>query len=269
MSDEALPAEGQPAELPTSDCTVCSHAQAADIDAGLLSGTPIRTVAETHGLSRSAVHRHRQNHLTLQTITDAASPEQAAKAEPLRIIDVHRQLAALADRLETVVDVAARTRKAVPAVGAARELRQTLTAIADIQSNPDLRRAASAEQVCALIDDHTSTTVAQIFDYVLRQFGAQYAGAYSGSGQGEVARIAYDLIAGCLDSLMSGEYRFEEVDTSAAQALVEREALARADRIEAEVQRRVEAELARRERQARPALEAAPVHALEGEVWSA
>lgn len=264
----------QAAELPTSDCTICTHPQAAEIDAGLLAGTPIRAVAGTYGLSRSAVGRHRVNHLSAVAITDPPATEDV---RPLQIIDVHKALTALADRLEKVVEQAARTRKATAAVGATRELRQTLQAIAEVQANEKFQLAASAERLSELIDHQTAEWLAQLIDFVAGEVNPEMRGAWrSGedrNGPGEVARIAGHLMAEVLRRGALGESArayFGDIDTSEAKAYRERVALGRADRVEAEVQRRVEAELARRERLARPAIEARQTRELEGgALWTA
>jgi hypothetical protein len=256
--------------LPTSDCTVCRHPDAAAIDAGLLGGTPIRTMAETYGLTRSSVGRHRLNHLSLQAITDEPVTE---RTEGLRLVDVHTQLASLADRLEAVVELATRTRKAPAAVAAMRELRQTLVAIAEVQATPELQQAASLELLQSWMTERAVDGVVRMIDFVLKQFGLdsnvdnRVPGPLDGRGQ-----LVAGLVADCLRRLNDGgvEARFAGVDTSKAHAFLERRALDRAAAVEAEVLRRVEVELRRREAQARPAIEAHEQRAIEGgAVWLA
>ncbi len=267
--------DGQPADLPTSDCTICRHPDAATIDAGLLAGTPIRSIAGTYELSRSSVHRHRTNHLTVQTITEP-DPEQASK--PLRIVDVHQQLTALADRLEAVVELASRTRKAPAAVAGARELRQTLVAIADIQANPELKAAAALEVFNDWAGERAVDAWSRMIDLVLEAFGVesreQRGAPFAAFAKGPVqSQIVAGLLVACIRAVQEHGTgaQFGDVDTSEARAFVERQALDRAGRMEAEVQRRVETELRRREAQARPAIEAREVRAIEGggSAWTA
>lgn len=261
----------QPAEvaaaLPTSDCTICSHPDAALIDEALLGGTSVRATAGTYGLSRSSVGRHRLNHLSAEAITD---PGPDRETPPLRLVDVHGQLAALADRLERVVEQAARTRKATAAVAATRELRQTLMAIAEVQSTPELQKAASVQRLNAYCEETTSAALVALFDFVLQQFGFEARDGRISLGEREriLGQLVHDCLV-CLQDDMSG--RFVDVDTSKARAYVEQQALDRAARIEAEVQRRVEVELRRRETQQRPAIEAHERPAIEGgvPVWQA
>jgi hypothetical protein len=44
-------------------CTVCRHADRAEIDLELVSAAPLRDVAGRHGLARSSVHRHAVHHV--------------------------------------------------------------------------------------------------------------------------------------------------------------------------------------------------------------
>lgn len=263
------PEPNEVADLPTSDCSICRHPQAAAIDEALLGGTSLRAIAGTFGVARSSVQRHRANHLSVEAITD----DTPSEAQPLRVVEVHGRLSALADRLEKVVEQAARTRKATAAVAATRELRQTLVAIAELQANPELKTAASKQAVDDWIGQQTGREIASMIDFVLQQFGlgTSWAPGMPAAGNRRdtiVAGLVHDCL--CLISEDGSDARFGEVDTSKARAFVEEEALQRAERVEAEVQRRVEAELRRREAQRRPAIEAREVRAIEGgAVWTA
>lgn len=271
MTEHAEPAEAaatvEPVTLATSDCSVCRHPDAAEVDAALLAGTAIRTVGETFGLSRSSVHRHRQNHLSAETVTVEPVQERTG---PLRLVDVHAQFAELLDRLEAVVALATRTRKAPAAVAAMREQRQTLEAIARIQADPALQRAAALEQLQAELDEHAARCHVRMIDFVLSAFGPGFEHVHTGGARQQ--QIVAGLMSDCLRAVSEHgvDARFGDVDTSEARAFVEQQAVERAARVEVEVQRRVEAELARRERQARPAIEARQVREIEGgPTWTA
>lgn len=261
----ALP-ESPSAEMPTTECKACTHPDAAAIDEALLGGTAIRTVAETYGLSRSAVGRHKLNHLSVQTITD---PGDAGELTPLRIVDVHRQLTALAGRLEKVVEIATRTRKATAAVGATRELRQTYEALAKLQADPALQHAADAEAVREAAKAAGTGFLVNLISFLVQEFVG-----LDPHGEGVAAKQVSAVIAACLrvpaDELTRSSNPFATVDTAPARKFRERQAMDRAKRMEAEVQQRVEAELRRREEQARPAIEARERVAIEGGVvWTA
>jgi hypothetical protein len=259
----------EPPALPTTECTICTHPEAAAIDEQLLIGTSLRAIAGTFGVARSSVQRHRANHLSVQAITD--EPVDAER-KPLRLVDVHGQLATLADRLEKVVELATRTRKAPAAVAAMRELRSTLEAIMRIQADPGLQKAASLEELQGYVMRTGTASLVRMFEFILEQFGFDFRSSLAGRLP-EREQILARLMADCLRSLAANgvDTGFAEVDTVKARAYVEGQALERAARVEAEVQRRVEAELRRREAQARPAIEAHVRRAIEGgaPVWGA
>ncbi|MGH3056612.1 MAG: hypothetical protein ACRDPP_00050 [Gaiellaceae bacterium] len=45
-------------------CTICSHEQQSSIEAALLDGLPETSISAQYGVSRSALARHRKNHLS-------------------------------------------------------------------------------------------------------------------------------------------------------------------------------------------------------------
>ena len=74
-------------------CSVCSHQQRAVLDALLAIGAPLRSLAASYGLSRSALHRHSKSHTP--TFPLAAQAQQVLEAEAVlpRILEVMRKLA--------------------------------------------------------------------------------------------------------------------------------------------------------------------------------
>ena len=57
-------------------CTVCIHPARGAVEAELLGGVlSLRTIAGRHGLSSSALHRHRRRHLKRYTVGDVLEPE--------------------------------------------------------------------------------------------------------------------------------------------------------------------------------------------------
>jgi len=70
-------------------CSVCRHPDRPAIDAALVSGRPLRDIAGHHGLSKSAVERHGNDHLPAALV-------KAHEAEDVRhAIDVVAQLKAI------------------------------------------------------------------------------------------------------------------------------------------------------------------------------
>ena len=47
-------------------CTICVHPQRTAVEAELNAGWPLRGIAERHGLSKTALHRHKHLHLVRQ-----------------------------------------------------------------------------------------------------------------------------------------------------------------------------------------------------------
>lgn len=71
-------------------CACCEHPQRTAIEAQLVSGRSLRTVAADFGLRPAALHRHSQNHLsaslraTAQAHQTAAQPQGTQSAKPFR-----------------------------------------------------------------------------------------------------------------------------------------------------------------------------------------
>jgi hypothetical protein len=70
-------------------CSICTHPQRAEIEKALVSGESLRDIAGRCPVSRSALHRHKQEHLPGHLIK-AAEHEDLGQA-----IDVVRQLKAI------------------------------------------------------------------------------------------------------------------------------------------------------------------------------
>lgn len=70
-------------------CSICIHPDRAEIEKALIAGEPLRDIERRCPVSRSALHRHRQEHLS-QRLVKAAEHEDLAQA-----IDVVRQLKAI------------------------------------------------------------------------------------------------------------------------------------------------------------------------------
>lgn len=53
------------------NCTVCIHAANSNIDAALGAGQPLREIAATYGISKTALHRHWHAHVVGESSTAA------------------------------------------------------------------------------------------------------------------------------------------------------------------------------------------------------
>ena len=63
-------------------CTVCDHRERDKIDAALVSGAPLRDIAGRHGVSKSALERHKGAHLPPH-LAKARAAEEVAGADAL------------------------------------------------------------------------------------------------------------------------------------------------------------------------------------------
>lgn len=65
-------------------CSICVNSNRTDIEALLLEGTPLRTIADHHGVSKTALIRHRDDHLP-DRLLRARDAEEVANADGLLI----------------------------------------------------------------------------------------------------------------------------------------------------------------------------------------
>jgi hypothetical protein len=103
-------------------CTVCDHPQRHDIDGGLVTGAPYRSVAKRFRLSGSAVYHHKSEHLPAHLLK-AREVEEAARADNL--LEQVRNLQA------HVLDILERAEKT-------GDLRTALAAISQARGNLEL-----------------------------------------------------------------------------------------------------------------------------------
>ena len=100
-------------------CTVCDHPHLRAIDRALVMGKSVRDVATEYQLSRSAVGRHRKDHLAKKL----QRAEQNSLAEANRLVSMTWGVAA---RLRGLLDKAEGGGDLRTAVAAARELLHAL-----------------------------------------------------------------------------------------------------------------------------------------------
>jgi transposase-like protein len=98
-------------------CTVCQHEGREAIDEAIVAGTPYRTVARRWGVTRDAVMRHRDNHIS-PALAKVAAEQKRGEAKSLL-----QRVAELADRTESLLERAEQSGSVVQALAAVRELR--------------------------------------------------------------------------------------------------------------------------------------------------
>ncbi len=75
-------------------CSICRHPKKAAIDAALLNGEPLRTIAKRFGTSNSAVFRHGRDHIQVALVKAKEAEEQVEAGnlfERLRAINHETQ----------------------------------------------------------------------------------------------------------------------------------------------------------------------------------
>ena len=100
-------------------CTLCSHAQRAQIDACLVSNGSLRDIAGQFAVSRSALDRHKK-HIP-RALTVAKQAEEVAEATTL-----FQEVQGLLKRATRIADDAERARKLSVALQGVREIRGVL-----------------------------------------------------------------------------------------------------------------------------------------------
>jgi hypothetical protein len=114
-------------------CTICDHGGRASIDAALISGAPLRDIAGRHGVSKSALERHRAGHLPAH-LAMAREAEEVAHANGLL-----SQVRHLQGRAYGILDKAEDAGDLRTALSAIREARGNLELLAKLLGNLDER----------------------------------------------------------------------------------------------------------------------------------
>ncbi len=114
-------------------CTVCTHAQCAEINSALLAGTSYRTIADRFGLSETALKRHRKDHVPAH-VARAQEAHEVAAAD-----DLLAQLKALRNRAITLLDKAERAGDYRIALAGIREARGCIETLLEVEGELDRR----------------------------------------------------------------------------------------------------------------------------------
>lgn len=112
-------------------CTVCTHPDRRRIDEELVSGTPLRNVAEQFRLKPTSLHRHDHNHIPT-ALAKAHNAQQVAAADGL--LERLEDLTTEAHRLKTKAEKGGDLRTALSAV---RELVRMVELLAKLRGELD------------------------------------------------------------------------------------------------------------------------------------
>lgn len=126
-------------------CTVCDHEERSSIDAALISGAPLRDIAGRHGVSKSALERHKAGHLPAH-LAKAREAGEVARAD-----DLLSQVRYLQDRTLAILTASEDTGELRTALVAIREARGNLELLAkllgELDDAPKVSILVSAEWV--------------------------------------------------------------------------------------------------------------------------
>lgn len=117
-------------------CSVCNHPDRGEIDKALVTrSASMRDVAGQYGVSRSALSRHKTNHLP--RLVQAAEVAEAAQAvtSGVALID---ELDRLLSRSLAILEAAEETGQLRVALQAIREARETIKICADLAVTAEL-----------------------------------------------------------------------------------------------------------------------------------
>jgi hypothetical protein len=160
--------------MPT-DCLVCAHQDARNIDIALLAGDGVRSVARRYGLDKSTVSRHMRLHLKPRlTAAETAAPARIQRMENHQAhLDVMRAMRDLHARTLALLDKAESSGDLSTALRAVREARGNLELLGRLDGSLDGPVAT------------TSGPVQITVQYVDRQLVLPSAPALLGDGEGD------------------------------------------------------------------------------------
>jgi transposase-like protein len=124
-------------------CTICDHEDKARIDAALISGAPLRDIAGQHGVSKSALERHKAGHVPAN-LAKAKEAGEVARAD-----DLLSQVRHLQDRTLSILTASEYAGELRTALAAIRECRGNLELLAkllgELDDAPRMNVIVSAE----------------------------------------------------------------------------------------------------------------------------
>jgi hypothetical protein len=136
-------------------CTVCRHSQREEIDHQLLGASPLRTIADQWSVSKTALIRHKAEHLA-STLVKSKQAEQVAHADAL--VDQLKRLTADARRIQEKAERAEDYRAALAAV---RELIRIIDLVARLSG--DLQARTETNVLNLNVSPDTATRMAEIY----------------------------------------------------------------------------------------------------------
>ena len=112
-------------------CTICQHADRETIDSSLIRGEPLRSIAGRHGLSATALHRHKVAHLP-KALAKAQEAQEIVQADSLL-----EEVEALMARTDTICEESMANGDMRLALSAIREKRGCLELLGKVTGELD------------------------------------------------------------------------------------------------------------------------------------
>jgi coenzyme F420-reducing hydrogenase alpha subunit len=119
-------------------CSVCDHNDLSEINAALASNEPLRTIADRWSVSKTALIRHRNQHLPVSQLK-AKEAEEGARTD-----DLFEQVRDLQERALATLDRAEQTEELSAALEAIREAKSNLELLARLLDELDERSQTNA-----------------------------------------------------------------------------------------------------------------------------
>lgn len=126
-------------------CSICGHASRGNLEAALLEGVPLRTIADRHNVSKTALIRHRDEHLPAMLVR-AHEAGEVADADDLlaQVRDLQRRTLSILEGAET----SGQGRLALSAIREARSNLELLGRLAgELRDGAQFNIAVSTEWV--------------------------------------------------------------------------------------------------------------------------
>jgi hypothetical protein len=145
-------------------CTICAHKKRSDIDKALVERQPFRTIADQHGVSKTALLRHFDDHLP-PSLLKAQAAREAADADNLlaQVVDLRDKALSILQKAEASEDL----RNATGAIREARACVELLGKLAgQLKDAPTINLVLSAEwltvqaTVLAALEPHPEARLA-------------------------------------------------------------------------------------------------------------
>jgi hypothetical protein len=151
-------------------CSVCRADQRSKIEFKLIQGVPLRTIAQLHHVSTTALFRHKKAHLPQKLVLAKQHRETLSARQLLE------EMADLKERLSQGLVQAEQSGKPAPFLAFAREFRQCLEAYFDMaerisekaQSTPPLQTLYAEISKLLRLNEASTGELLEVAELLLR-----------------------------------------------------------------------------------------------------